>query len=536
MESMASNLFLWSSYLLCFCLRNNADAGNIFIQPPSIAKNSRMAAMEKIAMIMADAGHNITYLAHTEYKVPDDFATAGIHVMKYQYPNDKVMYVPPDDMVQEYISMSIIDEMKAFMERGSVTEAYISNNMENLYTTELITRLKETEFDLSIFDSIDFVLGTLMKTYLDAPTVLWSNAGFEFHCADWLVPLSLSSVPNIFTGYSNEMTVMERMYNVYYYINEQYYMRDWIEMKEHYHEVYATKIGLNYTKGKYLFDADLLFVQSNFAYYYPRPLLPNVIPVLGLKDRKANPLVSPFKEFVDGAEHGFIILTFGSMPTGMDAMRREVFASVFAKLKQRVIWRYGGPTPKTLGNNTMVVKWIPQNDLLSHRNLRVFMTHCGASGSAEAVYNGVPVIGIPLFYDQRQHCGILTHRHKMGRVVIFDEVNTELLSDALDDVLKNPVYKQNALKAQALARDQPMSASQTIKYWAEYVMKHNGADHLKSVPTRELNFFQYYLLDIIFSILGFAVLVIVMFMSMIRKCFSRNKPKGNNDLTDKKVK
>ncbi|CAG14005.1 unnamed protein product, partial [Tetraodon nigroviridis] len=30
----------------------------------------------------------------------------------------------------------------------------------------------------------------------------------------------------------------------------------------------------------------------------------------------------------------------------------------------QVLWRYGGKTPDTLGSNTRIYNWIPQNDLL----------------------------------------------------------------------------------------------------------------------------------------------------------------------------
>ena len=33
-------------------------------------------------------------------------------------------------------------------------------------------------------------------------------------------------------------------------------------------------------------------------------------------------------------------------------------------LPSQVLWRYDGKTPDTLGPNTRLYKWIPQNDLL----------------------------------------------------------------------------------------------------------------------------------------------------------------------------
>lgn len=42
----------------------------------------------------------------------------------------------------------------------------------------------------------------------------------------------------------------------------------------------------------------------------------------------------------------------------------NIFARVFRKLPQRVIWRHNSDQPENLSNNTKLLKWLPQNDLL----------------------------------------------------------------------------------------------------------------------------------------------------------------------------
>ena len=41
-----------------------------------------------------------------------------------------------------------------------------------------------------------------------------------------------------------------------------------------------------------------------------------------------------------------------------------IFASVFGRLPQRVLWRHTGENMPQLSENVLVVKWLPQNDLL----------------------------------------------------------------------------------------------------------------------------------------------------------------------------
>ena len=52
-------------------------------------------------------------------------------------------------------------------------------------------------------------------------------------------------------------------------------------------------------------------------------------------------------------------------------------------------------------SNVLVTEWVPQQDLLAHRNLAVFLTHGGLLSLQEALYHEVPLVGIPIWFDQR---------------------------------------------------------------------------------------------------------------------------------------
>lgn len=77
---------------------------------------------------------------------------------------------------------------------------------------------------------------------------------------------------------------------------------------------------------------------------------------------------------------------------------RRAFVQTFSKLNERVIWKWekdeGMPD---LPPNVKLVKWVPQQDLLGHPNIRLFITHGGLLSTEEAVYHGVPVLGLPVF-------------------------------------------------------------------------------------------------------------------------------------------
>ena len=76
------------------------------------------------------------------------------------------------------------------------------------------------------------------------------------------------------------------------------------------------------------------------------------------------------------------------------------------------------------------------------------------------------------------------------------------------------------VKMQELSRtfkDRPITPQETVVYWTEYVIRHNGAPHLKALGT-DMPFYEYFMLDIIaiaMSALTLCILVIQRVFKMI---------------------
>lgn len=112
------------------------------------------------------------------------------------------------------------------------------------------------------------------------------------------------------------------------------------------------------------------------------------------------------ESFIDGSgEAGFIIVSFGSILKGTtipDDVRR-IFLSTFARLPQRILWKWENQSygyDEFIPDNIKLLSWLPQRDLLSHPKIRLFITHGGLLSNQEAVYHGVPFIALPVFADQ----------------------------------------------------------------------------------------------------------------------------------------
>ncbi|KPP57660.1 hypothetical protein Z043_124595, partial [Scleropages formosus] len=184
-----------------------------------------------------------------------------------------------------------------------------------------------------------------------------------------------------------------------------------------------------------------------------------------------------------------------------------------------VIWGYSGMKPETLAPNTRVYDWIPQNDLLGHPKTRAFITHGGTNGLYEAIYHGVPMVGIPMFADQPDN---LFHMVTKGAAVMLDLYNMQSkdLVDAVNIVIKDPSYKESAMRLSRFYHDQPEKPLDRAIFWIEFVMRNKGAKHLR-VQAHNLTWYQYYCLDVFAVLLAAALLAASILLKTCRGCFKR---------------
>lgn len=85
------------------------------------------------------------------------------------------------------------------------------------------------------------------------------------------------------------------------------------------------------------------------------------------------------------------------------------------------------------------------------------------------------------------------------------------MSYNLNSVLHS--YKEKIVKLSQINQDRPVSALELAVFWTEFVMRHQGAEHLR-VAAHDLNWFQYHSLDVI----GLFAVVFLTFLFVLLKC------------------
>lgn len=380
----------------------------------------------------------------------------------------------------------------------------------------LMKSLEDTKFDVVLTDP-GLGGGVFLARRLGLPLVFnarWTVHG-EAHYA--IAPSPISYVPYPRTELTDKMTFFERLQNT---LAWTFGFFQWqMIAAPHYNAFCRRFFGPDVDYFSLFQDADIWLVRTDFTFDFPRPTMPNVVYVSGFQCKDAKPLPDDLEEFVQSSgEHGVILMSMGTLFGELPSDTTEEIAAAFAQLPQKVIWKYEGAKPSTLGNNTLMVGWMPQNDLLGHQKTKVFVGHGGTNGVQEAIHHGVPIVGLPLILDQPDNIFKMVARGT-AKAVDVSTLDRVVFLEALREVLYKPSYRENMQALSRLHHDQPMKPLDRAVFWIEFVMRNGGAPHLRTQSFR-MSWIAYHSIDVILTlIMGLLFLVLITFL-MIKKCFS----------------
>ncbi|CAH2207508.1 jg27693 [Pararge aegeria aegeria] len=202
----------------------------------------------------------------------------------------------------------------------------------------------------------------------------------------------------------------------------------------------------------------------------------------------------------------------------MPLSAHRLFVDALGRLPQRVLWKQDGVQNLTdIPSNIRLYNWLPQQDLLGHPKIKVFITHGGLLSMFETVYHAVPIISIPVFCDHDSNAA-KAELDGYAKKLDLQYLTSDKLYKAIKEVINEPKYKLQVKNRQVLLRDQKETPLERAIYWTEYVMRHKGAYHLLS-PAKDLNFFQYYMLDVAVTFLIILLTIYALITYMVRLSF-----------------
>ncbi|XP_045113912.1 UDP-glucosyltransferase 2-like isoform X2 [Portunus trituberculatus] len=467
-----------------------------------VASRSQYHLCAAIAEGLGEAGHEVTFVSSFKLK----------HTSKYGVQH---VHSGGDNSMMEEMNLFDIHENPNIM-FSTFTQVY-KNIGHNMWANDEIKQLWHERNKFHAIITISYANEVISPFLLDYQGVFVTlcTPGIELRTisyqGNWL---PFSSVPTLLTDFTQDMTFIERVINPLNFI--------------FYRIVYiftvlpvAQSIVQDYFPGmppiETLYEnSSLTLINGHFSIDGQVPLLPTQVEIGTISTNKPRPLPQDLEDFMGGAgEAGVILFSLGSIArsTHMPGKYKDVLVEAFRSLPQRVIWKYEGDDLQ-LPPNVITTAWVPQQDILRHNKTRLFISHCGNLGVQEAQYNGVPILGMPLAFDQLRNAQRMA-KNGYGLALDWNDLTVESLLDAIHTLL-TPRYREKLQAVSKALHDQKESPKERATWWVEYAIRNKGAPHM-TYSGKRLHFLQYVMVDVML----FLVAVVAAWLLLSILCLRR---------------
>ncbi|XP_063312924.1 UDP-glucuronosyltransferase 3A1-like [Pelobates fuscus] len=476
---------------------------------------SHYLLMDEVSRILHRNGHEVRmFLQMGEGLLPDEQQQSSPYpITTWSLDEDYLKQLNDfhKKHIQEFFAgRSGIQNYLKFMEQLSY-QCKLSLNQLNIMKS-----LRDEKFDIALIDAFN-PCTFLISEKLGLPYIAFFPGIFA-NAPQVGLPTPLSFVPLYQSQLSDRMDFFQRIKNIFMFLGSHVVHKK-IEaifedvINEHF------PVGSRPVISDLYLKAELWFYNVDFTIEFARPLLPHVHYIGGLMAKPAEPVSQELEDFISqSGESGFIVVSMGSMLDScpVEELLKEMNKG-FARIPQKVIWRYKKslwPNDLEIAPNVKLMEWISQNDLVGHPKARLLVTHGGMNSLMEAIYHGVPVLGIPLFGDQSDNM-VRVKAKQMGTFIPVIEIKAEHLANTIRHIIENPSYKSSAMKLSVIRKSQPFPPDQKLVRWVEHIIQSGGGSHLHPYSFQQ-PWYQQFLLDVILFITICFVLFIYIAVKIIK--------------------
>ncbi|MBW4560847.1 MAG: glycosyltransferase [Mojavia pulchra JT2-VF2] len=366
-------------------------------------------------------GHRVTFL-----QIPDLESKVQSEGINF-YPIGEAIY-QPGSMAEAFAQLGKLSHLEAL--RYSLD---FCQQMVEIICQDAPQAIAAIGIDILLVDQLEPV-GETVAEYLNLPFICISCAQVIHRRTD---------VPPFFTPWSYQNTQWAKIRNqtAYYLLDRSCqpilgainnYRKQWKLSK--YRHIYASNARLAHIS------------QQPAAFEFPIPNLPSHLHYVGPL-RNASPQLVDFPyEKLTGQP--MVYASLGSVQN----TKHDVFRCIAAACEdldvQLVIAHGGGmnaETVRSLPGSPLVVEYAPQPEILAKASLTI--THGGMNTTLDSLSYGVPVIAIPITFEQ-PGTGARIRSTGVGEVLSLPKLSISTLRSAIERVITENFYTKNAQKIQ----------------------------------------------------------------------------------------
>uniref|UniRef100_A0A3F2Z141 UDP-glucuronosyltransferase n=1 Tax=Anopheles minimus TaxID=112268 RepID=A0A3F2Z141_9DIPT len=518
-----SGLFLVAVFGVFACLPAR-DAAKILLVS-AFPGMSHWLMFEHIIHELLRRGHELT--AITSYQLRSDGMHPN-HTERYH----EILIDPVYDFEANGLPMEVFFKSQSFgdpffkmsilwrLGLETTEYAFESANVKQFLKTEGLT------FDLLIAEQFVQESFLVFAHKYQVPIVTINTLGgadYIDRAFGLITPWSF--VPHFMLQYDDQMSIVERAYNVFLSV--------WDAFNRKFHYLpEQTKLALRYFGATEALpsledlekNVSVVLVNNHIISSRPRPRINGLIDIAGVHIRQPKPLPPVVKVL-----GGVIYINFGTFlrSSGMPPETLDVFLALFRALSQfNFLWKWEADTIPNLPPNVLLQRWLPQNDVLAHPNVKLFVSHGGIFGTQESIYWARPILFVPFYGDQHSNA-LKFQRAGIGLTLQIINVTVDDFRSKVERIVQGPEFQQSVNRLSAIFRDNPTDPLEEAAFWIEYVVRHRGAAHLKSAAVH-MPWYRYLLLDILSLTLLVIAAVVWLVKTLLKSGLDLIKPHRGN--------
>lgn len=428
----------------------------------------------------------------------------------------------PSSAIQKAVRTTGADLIDSFLQQPQMKA--ILDSKEKFHYDLIIVDLFHTE--------ALFMLGEIFQT----PVIGISSSNFENYMTalvDAAVPSACSPID--FETYTRDASFGQRISNILECTERRSQRRNDLIAQEIVATKYFSVAGRSFPQlSEVLSSRTALTLINNYPpLLTPRPITPNIIPVGGTHIKQAQNIQWNIKRFLDDAREGAIYFSFGTVLkcSDLEIDKLTAIVRVIGKLKEKVLWHCDMKTVDNQPKNLLLQNIVISSDVMAHPHVTFFMTSGGLLGLQEAIFRGLPVLGIPVFRDHHINLRAIENLG-IGVKLDFSNLTESSLAWNLEKLTKDSTYQSRAREVSAQFRDRPLGAAQTATFWIEHVLKFKDSSHLKVVGV-EISAYELYLADIVVILIFITVCLFALGYLFYRIAITMKYKREENKLYSK---
>lgn len=390
------SILLFFILLQSFTIKSSSGANILILE--SLPTPSHHLFFLTVAKSLVEHGHNVTTIS----SFGDKDSVKNVHnivlekMHEHLYGTDEEFNMLDYGAINPWLYPLIIHHWYIKISEGAIKSVGFDH---------LLNYPNDFRFDLVIYDyySAPYLLGFLHK--FNYPPMIGMTAYTAVNFASPILGTSFSPyIPyHAEINFQNEDAFLSRVNNFLLYFVENV-VYDWFIVPKVDQMIRPMFPNMPYI-GDLLKRTELILINKDPVIQRAEPMPPNMISIAGAHILPPKPLPEHLNEiFSTGRDVILMSLGTNIKSSMLGPERITQIIETFRSLPQYTfIWKFEATVdqmPVPVPENVKLEKWLPQNDVLAHPNLKLFITHAGILSAQESIWHGVPMIGFPLYLDQ----------------------------------------------------------------------------------------------------------------------------------------